>query len=98
MISFGGVGGTVNSESALRSAAIPLSQVRAPPPAPWPDGGPESLRSPCCGLDIYTSDGLIRAYSIILNSLLQQHSTSPVCSNIVFRRKLAEKEEEVTIK
>ncbi|GFO21664.1 NADPH oxidase 5-like [Plakobranchus ocellatus] len=26
------------------------SRVRAPPPAHWPDGGPESLRSPCCGL------------------------------------------------
>ncbi|GFO44990.1 hypothetical protein PoB_007149500 [Plakobranchus ocellatus] len=30
-----------------------MSRVRAPPPAPWPDGGPESLRSPCCGLAIY---------------------------------------------
>ncbi|GFN91067.1 hypothetical protein PoB_001757300 [Plakobranchus ocellatus] len=45
-----GVRGTVDSESALRSARILLSQVRALPPAPWPDGGPESLRSPCCGL------------------------------------------------
>ncbi|GFO32814.1 hypothetical protein PoB_005931900 [Plakobranchus ocellatus] len=26
-----------------------LSRARAPPPASWPDGGPESLRSPCCG-------------------------------------------------
>ncbi|GFO45912.1 hypothetical protein PoB_007241700 [Plakobranchus ocellatus] len=25
----------------------------SPLPAPWPDGGPESLRSPCCGLAIY---------------------------------------------
>ncbi|GFO47741.1 hypothetical protein PoB_007424600 [Plakobranchus ocellatus] len=48
-----GVGGTVASESALRSAGTLLSRVRAPPPAPWPDGGPESLRSPCCGLAIY---------------------------------------------
>ncbi|GFN99411.1 hypothetical protein PoB_002591700 [Plakobranchus ocellatus] len=31
------VGGTVASESALRSAGTLLSQVRAPPPAPWPD-------------------------------------------------------------
>ncbi|GFO41820.1 hypothetical protein PoB_006832500 [Plakobranchus ocellatus] len=45
-----GVGGTVASESALRSAGILLSRVRAPLPAPWPDGGPGSLRSPCCGL------------------------------------------------
>ncbi|GFN89764.1 hypothetical protein PoB_001627000 [Plakobranchus ocellatus] len=51
--SFGGLGGTVASESALRSAGTFLSRVRAPPPAPWPDGGPESLRSPCCGLAIY---------------------------------------------
>ncbi|GFO08010.1 hypothetical protein PoB_003451500 [Plakobranchus ocellatus] len=43
-----GVGGTVASESALRSAGTLLSRVRAPPSAPWPDGGPESLRSPCC--------------------------------------------------
>ncbi|GFN80853.1 hypothetical protein PoB_000735900 [Plakobranchus ocellatus] len=49
----GGVGDTVTSESALRSAGTLLSRVRAPPPAPWPDGGPESLRSPCCGLAIY---------------------------------------------
>ncbi|GFO49101.1 hypothetical protein PoB_007560600 [Plakobranchus ocellatus] len=49
----GGVGGTVASESTLRSAGTLLSWVRAPPPAPWPDGGPESLRSPCCGLAIY---------------------------------------------
>ncbi|GFO40001.1 hypothetical protein PoB_006650600 [Plakobranchus ocellatus] len=49
----GGVGGTVASESALRSAGTLLSRVRAPPPVPWPDGGPESLRSPCCGLAIY---------------------------------------------
>ncbi|GFN90778.1 hypothetical protein PoB_001728400 [Plakobranchus ocellatus] len=48
-----GVGGTVASESALRSAGILLSRVRAPPTAPWPVGGPESLRSPCCGLAIY---------------------------------------------
>ncbi|GFO18620.1 hypothetical protein PoB_004512500 [Plakobranchus ocellatus] len=43
---FRGVGGIVASESALRSAGNLLSRVRAPPPAPWPDGGPESLRSP----------------------------------------------------
>ncbi|GFN83696.1 prolyl 4-hydroxylase subunit alpha-1-like protein [Plakobranchus ocellatus] len=48
-----GVGGTVASESTLRSAGTLLSRVRAPPPAPWLDGGPESLRSPCCGLAIY---------------------------------------------
>ncbi|GFO32452.1 hypothetical protein PoB_005895700 [Plakobranchus ocellatus] len=42
-----------DSESTLRSAGTLLSQVRAPPPAPWPDGGPESLRSPCCGLAVY---------------------------------------------
>ncbi|GFO13872.1 hypothetical protein PoB_004037700 [Plakobranchus ocellatus] len=41
-------GGSVASVSALRCAGTLLSRVRAPPPAPWPDGGPESLRSPCC--------------------------------------------------
>ncbi|GFO03626.1 hypothetical protein PoB_003013100 [Plakobranchus ocellatus] len=55
-VSFGGVGGTVVSESTLRSAGTILSRVRAPPQAPWPDGGPESLRSPCCGL-AYISKG-----------------------------------------
>ncbi|GFO25237.1 hypothetical protein PoB_005174200 [Plakobranchus ocellatus] len=49
----GGVGSTVACESALRSAVTLLSRVRAPLPAPWPDGGPENLRSPCCGLAIY---------------------------------------------
>ncbi|GFN91259.1 hypothetical protein PoB_001776500 [Plakobranchus ocellatus] len=44
---------TMACESALRSAGTLLSRVRAPLPAPWPDGGPESLRSPCCGLAIY---------------------------------------------
>ncbi|GFO20339.1 hypothetical protein PoB_004684400 [Plakobranchus ocellatus] len=36
-----GVGGTVASEFALRSAGTLLSLARAPLPAPWPDGGPE---------------------------------------------------------
>ncbi|GFN98681.1 hypothetical protein PoB_002518700 [Plakobranchus ocellatus] len=42
----------VDSESALGSAAILLSRVRVPPLGPWPDGGPESLRSPCSRLAI----------------------------------------------
>ncbi|GFO44117.1 eukaryotic translation initiation factor 3 subunit f [Plakobranchus ocellatus] len=42
----GGVGGTVFSESALGSAGTLLSRVRAPLPAPWPEGGFKSLRSP----------------------------------------------------
>ncbi|GFO01436.1 hypothetical protein PoB_002794100 [Plakobranchus ocellatus] len=46
----GGVGGTVVSESALRSAGTLLSRIRAPLAAPWPDEGPKSLRSSCCGL------------------------------------------------
>ncbi|GFO37817.1 hypothetical protein PoB_006432200 [Plakobranchus ocellatus] len=41
------VGSTMASESHLRSAGTLLSRVRALPPAPWPDGGPESLRTPC---------------------------------------------------
>ncbi|GFO37092.1 hypothetical protein PoB_006359700, partial [Plakobranchus ocellatus] len=53
LLTIGGVGSTVACESALRSAGTLLSRVRAPLPAPWPDGGPESLRSPCCGLAIY---------------------------------------------
>ncbi|GFO28447.1 hypothetical protein PoB_005495200 [Plakobranchus ocellatus] len=55
----GGVGSTVACESALRSAGTLLSRVRAPLPAPWPDGGPESLRSPCCGLAVYKNPVLL---------------------------------------
>ncbi|GFO15433.1 hypothetical protein PoB_004193800 [Plakobranchus ocellatus] len=40
----------VDSEAALRSVEIFLSWARARPKTPWPDGGAESLRSPCCGL------------------------------------------------
>ncbi|GFO31479.1 sodium-independent sulfate anion transporter [Plakobranchus ocellatus] len=40
----------MNSQSALRSAGTLLSRVGAQSSAPWPDGGPESLRSPCGGL------------------------------------------------
>ncbi|GFN98214.1 histone-lysine N-methyltransferase SETMAR [Plakobranchus ocellatus] len=54
-----GVGSTVACESALRSAATLLSRVRAPLLAPWPDGGPESVRSSCCGLAIYKKLKLI---------------------------------------
>ncbi|GFO36407.1 hypothetical protein PoB_006291200 [Plakobranchus ocellatus] len=42
-----GIGSTVASEFALRSAGTLLSQVLAPLPVPWPGGGPKSLRSPC---------------------------------------------------
>ncbi|GFN98786.1 hypothetical protein PoB_002529200 [Plakobranchus ocellatus] len=49
----GGVGGTVDSESTLRSAGTLLSRVRAPSQAPWCDRGPESLDSPCYGLAVY---------------------------------------------
>ncbi|GFN99675.1 hypothetical protein PoB_002618100 [Plakobranchus ocellatus] len=48
--SYRSVGGTMASASALKSAGTLLSQVRAPPTAPWTDGRSESLRSPCCGL------------------------------------------------
>ncbi|GFO46158.1 hypothetical protein PoB_007266300 [Plakobranchus ocellatus] len=55
-----GVGGTVANDSALRCAGTLLSRVRAPPPMLWPDGGPESLRSPCCGLAIYKNQTDVR--------------------------------------
>ncbi|GFN89731.1 hypothetical protein PoB_001623700 [Plakobranchus ocellatus] len=42
--------GAEASESALTSAEDHLCWVQAPPPAPWPDRGPESLRLPSCGL------------------------------------------------
>ncbi|GFO25633.1 hypothetical protein PoB_005213800 [Plakobranchus ocellatus] len=59
-----GVGGTVASKSALRSAGTLLSRVRAPPLAPWPDGGPEGLRSPCCGLAIYKNQSMTLGFEI----------------------------------
>ncbi|GFO16951.1 hypothetical protein PoB_004345600 [Plakobranchus ocellatus] len=49
----GGVSGTVAFESALRSADTLLSRVRAPPSTLRTDGGPKSLRSPCCGLALH---------------------------------------------
>ncbi|GFO16138.1 hypothetical protein PoB_004264300 [Plakobranchus ocellatus] len=59
-----GLGDTVASESALRSAGTLLSRVRAPPPTPWPDGNPESLRSPCCGLAIRKNQTGRSGYSL----------------------------------
>ncbi|GFN78864.1 reverse transcriptase [Plakobranchus ocellatus] len=38
----GSAGGTVASESALRSPGTVLSRVRASPSAPWLNGGPET--------------------------------------------------------
>ncbi|GFO49544.1 hypothetical protein PoB_007604900 [Plakobranchus ocellatus] len=38
----------VDSNPALRTAWTFLLRVRAPPRVPWPDGGPKSLRPPCC--------------------------------------------------
>ncbi|GFO48996.1 hypothetical protein PoB_007550100 [Plakobranchus ocellatus] len=45
----------ITGHPARRSAGILPSWVRAPPPAPWTDGGPKSLRSPCCGLAIHNN-------------------------------------------
>ncbi|GFO30388.1 hypothetical protein PoB_005689300 [Plakobranchus ocellatus] len=50
------VGGTVASESALRSSRTLLSQARASQQAPWPYGGFESPRSPCWDLAIYKNE------------------------------------------
>ncbi|GFO34167.1 reverse transcriptase [Plakobranchus ocellatus] len=47
------VSAIVTSEAALKCAEIPPSWLRAPPPALWSDGEPESLRSLCCGLVIH---------------------------------------------
>ncbi|GFO10334.1 hypothetical protein PoB_003683900 [Plakobranchus ocellatus] len=40
LLLYGGVGGSVVSESALISTGTFLSRVRAPPSAPWPERGP----------------------------------------------------------
>ncbi|GFO02141.1 hypothetical protein PoB_002864600 [Plakobranchus ocellatus] len=49
------VSGTVDSKSALKSAVTLMSRVRAPPQAPSPDGGSESVKLSCCGLAIYNN-------------------------------------------
>ncbi|GFO16942.1 hypothetical protein PoB_004344700 [Plakobranchus ocellatus] len=40
----------VDSEPAFEAAETLLSRVRVSTLTPWPDGGPENLRSPCCRL------------------------------------------------
>ncbi|GFN82645.1 hypothetical protein PoB_000915100 [Plakobranchus ocellatus] len=52
-LSLHSIGNTVNSETALRSAGTLLSRVRVPSQAYLPGKRPESLRSPCFGLNIY---------------------------------------------
>ncbi|GFN76957.1 hypothetical protein PoB_000346300 [Plakobranchus ocellatus] len=49
-LDYRGDGGTMASESALRSAWALLSRIRTPPGATWPEEGLKSLRSPCYGL------------------------------------------------
>ncbi|GFO46928.1 hypothetical protein PoB_007343300 [Plakobranchus ocellatus] len=49
----GGVGGTMDRESALRSAGNLPSRVQSPAPMLCSVGGPESLRSPCYGQTIH---------------------------------------------
>ncbi|GFO32453.1 hypothetical protein PoB_005895800 [Plakobranchus ocellatus] len=57
-----GVGGTVASESASEDLQGPFCRGFEPrhrrPGLAWPDGGPESLRSPCCGLAIYKNQAV----------------------------------------
>ncbi|GFN95072.1 hypothetical protein PoB_002157800 [Plakobranchus ocellatus] len=82
----GAVGGTVDSESSLRSAGTLLSRVRALPPAPWPDGRRESLRSPCFRLAIYKKINYCRILfltflllfvRIVFNSLVGEQVRQP---------------------
>ncbi|GFO18114.1 hypothetical protein PoB_004461900 [Plakobranchus ocellatus] len=69
---------------SVRSAGTLLSRIRAPPPAPWPDGGPESLRSPCCVLAIYKNQTpnlavlLTSEDSVQLNLQTSNHFLLPV--------------------
>ncbi|GFO29218.1 hypothetical protein PoB_005572300 [Plakobranchus ocellatus] len=79
----GGVGGTVASESALTSAGTLLSRVRTPPPAPCPDGGPESLRSPCCVLALHKNQ--TSSHLMITTALIQSLITYVSNVNLVKR-------------
>ncbi|GFO28583.1 hypothetical protein PoB_005508800, partial [Plakobranchus ocellatus] len=81
----GGVGGTVASESALRSAGTLLSRVRAPPTAPWPDGGPESLRSPCCGLAIYKNSTHSFRSLVLQDDIFQVKNSSTYQTKIMIK-------------
>ncbi|GFN94521.1 hypothetical protein PoB_002102700 [Plakobranchus ocellatus] len=68
----------MRSEPVLRPAGTFLPRVRAPPSAPWPDRGLESLRSPCCRLAIHKK----------MNSRESQRKTGmmSVCSNAINRK------------
>ncbi|GFO00670.1 hypothetical protein PoB_002717500 [Plakobranchus ocellatus] len=72
-----GVGSTVACKSALRSARTLLSRVRAQLLAPWPDGGPESLRSPCCGLAIYKNSLQTTGYQYEHHTVLDPETALP---------------------
>ncbi|GFO11919.1 hypothetical protein PoB_003842400 [Plakobranchus ocellatus] len=61
-----GVGGSVTSEFALRSAGTLLSRARFPPSAPGLAEGLKSLRSPCCGQAIYKDFTPLLCRDIIL--------------------------------
>ncbi|GFN78946.1 hypothetical protein PoB_000545200 [Plakobranchus ocellatus] len=65
------VGGAGDSDAALRSAGTLMSRVRAPPTAPWPDGGPESLRSACCGMALHRESNSIKSAQLNIYPLTQ---------------------------
>ncbi|GFN86790.1 gamma-aminobutyric acid type b receptor subunit 2 [Plakobranchus ocellatus] len=65
-----GIVGTADSKSTLRSAGTPLSLVQAQPRAPWLYGGPENLRSPCCGLAIYKTSSILLLFPLFSLSLM----------------------------
>ncbi|GFN86252.1 hypothetical protein PoB_001275800 [Plakobranchus ocellatus] len=85
----GGVGGIVDSESALRSAGTLLSRVRAPLSAPWPDGGSESLRSPCCGLAIFKKKASLSAITNFTTEAPGDVNTGKIRCLIQFRLQFA---------
>ncbi|GFO47927.1 hypothetical protein PoB_007443200 [Plakobranchus ocellatus] len=72
------VGGTVVSESVLRSAGTLLSRVRAPMPAPWHDGGPKSVRSPC---ELAIQQPNLNSCEPLLRANLSQHSLEEIRRN-----------------
>ncbi|GFO33422.1 hypothetical protein PoB_005992700 [Plakobranchus ocellatus] len=73
----------VASESALRSTGTLLSRVAAPQPAPCPDEGPESLRSPCSGLAIYESPKPFIIFARGLNAIFSSSTTFALCFELV---------------
>ncbi|GFO30867.1 hypothetical protein PoB_005737200 [Plakobranchus ocellatus] len=53
-----------------------------PLPAPWPGGGPKSLRSPCCGLDIVKNQNHLRYLRVAGPSQISQWRSMQISGRV----------------